>query len=172
MKFDWKYYPGTKKYEAEAQAVGEELLKLEKSGVLLKPIEIAKAAEKKRKFPNLNSCFEWDDEEAAVQYRITQAREIVTRLVIITEEDDSDKTPIRAFVSFKDEDNSHRYINIEAAMSDDEIRQSVIEEARRSLIKWQNKYERLLSYSEELSAAISDASLQLETLANAEAAGV
>ena len=64
--------------QKDAQKVGEELEKI-KSKENLTPVSVVERAKNKKSI--LHKLFEWDDSEAAEQYRLQQARKIVSHVV-------------------------------------------------------------------------------------------
>jgi hypothetical protein len=82
--------PATKK-----EAVAGELQSLVNAGMPLLPEEVIEAARN----PNstMHSMFEWDDTEAAIKYRLAQARWIIRNVEIVVERVDAKTTIAPAF---------------------------------------------------------------------------
>ena len=80
--------------QKDAQEIGEELEKI-KTKENLTPISVVERAKNKKSI--LHKLFEWDDSEAAEQYRLQQARNIVNHVVEVIvirgnlEEEEKDK---------------------------------------------------------------------------------
>lgn len=132
MVYKWRK---STKTSLDPQVIGEHLEDLrEKRG--LTPAVVVEDARQ------LNSptheFFEWDDEVAAHAHRLYQARELIAGLVVEIEEA-PDTEPLRAFVSIK-MDEGREYTSLQAAMSDRELREQVVEEALRELELWKRKY--------------------------------
>lgn len=75
-------------YKADAQKVYEEIGDAE-----VTPQEVLEKARDNEK--ELHKCFEWNDGVAAEKYRLTQARDIIRSLVIVTEK--ANEQPVRVF---------------------------------------------------------------------------
>lgn len=94
----------------------------------------------------LHRFFTWDDTEAAEQYRLDQARALIRRVKIeIRTEPDADPIRVRGFVSVDTtgEDASRHYQPLTEVAGDDELRERVLDEARRDLRRLQAKYRHL-----------------------------
>lgn len=136
MIYEWK--DGTIGVPAKAQSVGRRLEKIRRlNGGELKPLMIVKDACSPSS--PLHSCFEWNNEIAAAKYRITQANYMI-RHIVVRLEDRPEAKPIRAFVSVRKDDSRH-YTSIGVAMSDEEYRKQVIQEALEEAKEWRERYE-------------------------------
>lgn len=121
----------------DAQTMGQELKKIEEKYGYLQPKYILEEA--KRDNHPLHNCFEWSDNLAAQKWRETQARSML-RVVVIQKEYSSE--PIRAFVQIR-EDGEGRYRNFEDVMIDPDEAQKQINQAKRELDKWIQKWNHL-----------------------------
>ena len=104
----------------------------------------------------LNEFFEWDDTQAAIQYRRSQARYLLRSIHVVVKVNDKETTT-RAFhrVTIKEEepepaDNGHEedepearcvYVSVQRVFTDAELRQQAIEEALRQLTSWRNRHQ-------------------------------
>lgn len=79
-------------YHADAQKVAEEILSI---GEEATPQQIVDKASDTS--TELHKCFTWNDKEAAVKWRLHQARNVVCCLVISRTEDQADKPEVRYF---------------------------------------------------------------------------
>lgn len=95
----------------------------------------------------LHSCFEWDNTKAAHQWRLEQAGQLIRSLVVIVEQENEEKSPpLRAFVNVtKDEERA--YTSLAHAMSDDELRQQLINQAWTELRAWKQRYGELKEFA-------------------------
>ena len=90
----------------------------------------------------LHSHFEWDDSEAAIQWRLTQARRLIRSVVI--EHGENTTTEIRAYVSLPaDRASGVGYRTIEEVMSSDFLRQQLMAEILEKIEMWEKKAEAL-----------------------------
>lgn len=110
--------------KANAQEVGEELEAIQGS---LTPERIVDEA--RDDSLELHKCFEWDDEEAAEKYRITQARDVLRFISIVTtvkeEGKESETVVVRAYENVKTKDNDREYVELFSALNDTEYRNQI-----------------------------------------------
>lgn len=134
-----------------AQVAGEELerIRVANNGRLAQEDVVETARDKANP---LHPAFEWNNKEAAHQYRLSQAALIIRKLDVVHAADDAEgHKPIRAFVSVtRDDDQS--YTSIAHAMSDDELREQVIARARKELEDWHQRYDDLVEFSSVFAA--------------------
>lgn len=90
----------------------------------------------------MHKLFEWDDTKAAEKYRLIQAQQIICSLKVTVTEEDHTPITVRAFVTTSEQKVG--YVHIRDAMSDEEKRQKVIEEAKRDARWYMDKYEHLV----------------------------
>lgn len=90
----------------------------------------------------LHDCFEWDDSEAAEQFRLWQARSLIR--VCVTVEPQTQQT-IRTYVSVMPQrkESGGGYLSTIEAMSDPVQRALVLETALRELTAFEKKYQQL-----------------------------
>lgn len=86
----------------------------------------------------LHDEFEWNDDVAAEQYRLTQARGVIRHLVVVRPES---KTPERVFVNVHIE--QPEYTTLRKALSIKSEREIVLERARRDATIFMEKYKSL-----------------------------
>jgi len=93
----------------------------------------------------LHKYIEWDNKEAAEEFRLQQIRNIVNHITIeITQLGDGQ--PVRAFYSINDAIQKNTiYVNVESVFSNTEYRNQVIERAKSELRNWMERYKQ---YSE------------------------
>jgi hypothetical protein len=139
---------------SKTKLIERELHKLAKAnGGLLVPQKVVEAAQSKTS--PLHSCFQWDDTEAAQQYRIWQARQLI-RVVVQQIDGVSGKTPI--FVSLhSDRKDGDGYRVTTEVLSDDDRRSEMLADALAELNVVRKKYALL----KELAAVF----LEIEKLA-------
>ena len=147
-KYKWKYSP-SQNSGISAQVVGKELERLEKkySGALLPSTIVKEATPKKSK---LHDCFEWNNKKAGDAHRITQARELLRKIVVVYEEPKGGgkrnvnitvEKEIRGFWPIKSPHNSGYYTRLENVIQDDELRENVFEQIRVELKAVKKKYD-------------------------------
>ena len=140
MAYQWK--PGAFA-PVSAQIVGEELNKIQiEKGRFFKPADVVAVA--KNDASVLHPIFEWNDIKAAARYREDQAKYIIRNVVIINQ-DDEQKAPVRAFVSVVvGERGESNYTTLSNAMSDDDFRAQILRQADADIRAFEAKYERFM----------------------------
>ena len=139
--------------KAEAQSVGERLTELHQAHGFLTPATVVEDA-RDLESP-LHPAFEWDDSTAAAQHRLSQARQIVRALRVVSEQVNEPEA-LRVFVNVR-ENEEPRYITAIRAMSDQALRRQVLLRALADFKRFRQRYEEY----QELAAVFSAA----ETLA-------
>lgn len=123
-----------------------ELLRQQFKGELTPPDVLADARN-----PNspLHGFFEWDDNEAAEQYRLSQARGLIRSVVAIYREPKASSEPVRiaAFTHIAEGEASH-YRATHHAMSQKATRDVVLAQAWRELQQWRRKYQHLRKFAD------------------------
>jgi hypothetical protein len=136
-------------YKVDAQTAGRYLRNLEERDGEIKPevmVDEAKDTE-----AALHPCFEWDDQKAAENYRVGQAKGVLRNIVVVYQKDDEKEEPlqVRAFVHVKQTDEEEsKYIHVETAMSDEILKRQLLESALRELDEFRRKYHGLIELSE------------------------
>lgn len=126
---------------ADAQKVADEIVSIGDSAT---PRQIVDKAMDKR--TELHKCFEWDNDVAADQYRLQQARQITHHLVIEEHFDaNEDKPPIRFLVKTSQVEG---YKPIERVFRQDDEYQKLLARAMAELRAFKQKYSRLSELSE------------------------
>lgn len=129
---------------------------IERDGVCTPEALVDEAAD-----PNhpLHSAFEWDDSEAAREYRKYQARKLIARVRI---EVRGNATPRFVSVSVQSRDGSVRegYAPVEQALGDEELALQVFAAARAGLEGWRR---RLVAF-DEASEAVESIAAALDAL--------
>lgn len=133
--------------KGNAQDVGERLAQIRKARGQLTPIDVVQEA--KRETSVLHSYFEWDDEKAAEEYRISQARHLVACVVLVHSDEHEIKKPIRAFINIAFEDGNS-YESIIEVMGNSELRERVLNSLESEMERQKEK----LSAFEELAEVI------------------
>lgn len=131
----------------DAGAAAKELERIRKKKGVLIPEEVVAEARKSRS--PLHDAFEWDDTEAANQYRLVQARSLVAAVEIVTT-DTEDQKPVRAFVHLS---SAGGYQDTVLALRTEPTRQEVMEKARREMESWVRRFGHLEEFAEIVAAA-------------------
>ena len=140
MVYQW----GAFKYRVDANEVGAEIEKIEaENGEITNASIVERAKDKKNVMHDL---FEWNDKIAGQKYRENQAKSILHSLVLVSE----DKEPTRAFVNIElgnAPKQTGRYVCIEKALDDRDMRHNILENAYRELRAFEKKYGNLAELS-------------------------
>jgi hypothetical protein len=134
-----------------AQRVGEELEALRRRhGGRLTSQHVLVEAMKRRSA--LHGFFEWDDAQAAQKHRLAQASYLIRAVVVVPEENEPPFEPVRAFVCVSGDEKPRSFTHICAAMRDEDLRKTVIEQARKELAAWRKRYTDLEAFVEVFAA--------------------
>lgn len=107
------------------------------NGGVLIPEQIVAAA--KAKSSPLHSQFEWDDGEAAHQFRIYQARALIRVYVTVFDADGPKES--RAYVSLtSDRSGGGGYRAMVDVLHDKDMRAMLLEDARADMVAFKKKY--------------------------------
>lgn len=140
-------------------AIRAELERLKSDGVI-KPVDVVEAARDVES--PLHDCFTWDDGEAAHQFRLLEARNML-RVYVVTEA--SAPANVRAFVSLTSDRATPGggYRAIADVLSDDAMRNQLLRDAFVQFRNMQKRYQHLKQLSkvwdavDEAEAEISNA---------------
>lgn len=131
-----------------AEKVGEHLRKLEKQyGEVTREtfLESARPADSP-----MHSLFEWNDTVAAEKYRLHQANVIIASIRVTVTEEERPPVTLRGFV--QDRKVSPGYLNIERALSEEDKRARVLEQAKKELSWFVEKYKAFSELADVISA--------------------
>lgn len=120
-----------------AQVAGELIDKIKTRNGHLTPDMLVKEARKKTS--PLHGCFTWNDKEAGRLRRLDEAR-FLLRVITVEVEADNETVITRAFVSVTDDPI---YTTIESALADDDMRESLLSQAKKDLGSFRSKYSQL-----------------------------
>ncbi len=101
--------------------------------------------------------FEWDDQAAAHEHRLTQARYLLRSIEVVVERPTGEKTTTRAYhpihLTNDDGTTARRYVPQEVVWSSPVMTDQVLAAARRELEGWAGRYEQY----EEMGAHVASA---------------
>ena len=139
------YYavPGINK--VSAQVAGEIMEQLEQSERGLSPASLLDASRDEN--APLHGEFEWNDAEAAEQYRLSQAGSLIRNIRIVAEEQEA---PVRAFVCTGERKSA--YVSLQSALNNETWKSNLLEAAKRDMAFFSAKYRTL----ETLSGVIAE----------------
>jgi hypothetical protein len=133
MIYEWK---ADSRFPIGAQIAAERLKKIkDQHGAITPRVVVDDAANPQSP---LHPCFEWDDETAADNFRLFQARKLIGAIVVAEIDEQTVNRETRAFVHVTN-DGPH-YEAIEVAMAHEEMRNEVLERAKREIKLWRARY--------------------------------
>lgn len=138
--------PGAPYNDDEAQIVGQELERINRSGQSLTPENVVESATS----PDspLHRFFTWDDALAAYAWRKQEARLVVNHLMVVVSHGD-EPVAVRAHFSVtqaehgNDEEPAQEYVSVRAVMGDKAMRSQLKRQAIREFQSLSRKYQNL-----------------------------
>jgi len=128
-----------------AQIAGEELENIEHRNGSITPQAVVDAARPEGSV--LHNIFEWDNDKAAEQYRLSQAGTFIRCIVKTTETEDKKSVTYRAFVNVNPAGDTQNkqgsYINTRTALEDPVSREIILANAKREMKMFRKKYKDL-----------------------------
>lgn len=131
--------PGSRIRKADAKVLGEAFERLKATGPLTADRVLTEAMNARSP---LHRYFEWDDQKAAHQYRLEQARKLIRSIEVVLEDAKGKQMPMRAYYSVRDADGQRGYEAMEFVFATPDLADQVIEEALAQLEAWKAKYGR------------------------------
>lgn len=132
---EWQWKPGSQIY-VDAQAAGERIEALRQANDGVTPTVLL--ADAKKRSSIFHELFEWDDATAAGQQRLSQARHILSSIVIV---EPMQEIPDRAFeVVVKTDEGEKVWERRETVLSEPEYRAQYLEAAERAFLALRRKY--------------------------------
>lgn len=131
--------------------VKEALTSLETEGSLT-PQAVVESA-RSEKSP-LHNFFDWDDESAGGKYRLEQARSLIQSYTVEFIGPDQISKVVRGYVSVQTKDAGRVYKRVEVVLSNNELRDQMLENLRSEIRNLQAKYGHLLDFHKVLEEEI------------------
>lgn len=131
-----------KKTTIKIDAVAREMRRLyrENGGVLHPPVVVDAA---KDPSSALHKFFTWDDTEAAEQYRLQQARQLIARVHVVIPASRGGTTNVRAYHALRSEQSGYRHTR--DIMAGPELRESLLSQFASDLERLTERYDCLRS---------------------------
>ena len=122
-------------FPVDAQTAGEELARIYDRDGRLTPKSVLD--ESRDENAPLHSCFTWNDSEAAEKYRLQQAGNIIRALVTVeARPQDTRPVAIRVYHNVRPEG----YQPLQYIVTRPDMREEMMQNARRDLINFRSKY--------------------------------
>lgn len=133
--------------KGDPSTIGERLEFLKGSNGELHPLDVVNDA--RSESSPLHACFEWDDTEAANQYRLSQARYIIRSIEITYEKPDSTggECVVVQYANLGDRSDSKPYQDIRVIMSNKRDRDKYVRMVLRELKTIRDKYKHIKELS-------------------------
>ena len=148
MVYKWRTY----EYPVPAQEAGERIEELDKKYGEVTPEILLEDARPEGSL--LHPLYEWRDDIAAEKYRLQQSGKILRELVVVKVDhpEFEPDVPVRAFVSVTPGHNKGGYRPVVVAVSDEETRRQIFENALQELAAFEAKYKHLVDFAELIDA--------------------
>ena len=125
-------------WRVDPEVAGKHLDKLaeERNGELTPDIIVDDARSKNSP---LHNCFDWDNKKAGDKWRLHQARQLIGSIIVEVVVKDTEH--VRAFVNINyPNTNQRHYANIIDAASDDYKMKLIIDDARKQMRAWSQRF--------------------------------
>ena len=132
MTYQWKI----PLYPVDAQEAGEELQRIGDEAGSITDETVVEAS--RYEDAVLHRCFEWNNETAAIKYRLKQAQDIIRNIVVVSINGKLTDKPVRAFVSIQNE-----YKSIENVIVSVDYTAEMLRNAMTELVAFREKYNTL-----------------------------
>lgn len=135
----YKFAKGCPAAGLDVEKVGETLESLAARFGYLEPALVVREARAVES--PLHAAFEWDDKRAGEQFRLQQARYLIREVRVVTEQGE-ESIEQRVFVNVTTE-NHRGYMPVVQVMSDEVLREQVLNKAKNDLLSWRERYKDL-----------------------------
>ena len=126
---------------ADAQVIGEELMRIKEANNGLLTAEDTWEAARNRRNP-LHRHVEWNTAVAAKAYQLDQCRELIRVIRVV--DTDRDERERRAFVNVTDRDKGRAYRDVGEILDSRALQLLVLVAAERELAAWEARYQDLV----------------------------
>jgi len=137
--------PGRSLSDKMAELVGPEIVALSDGGEKVKPTDYLNWV-KANPDSESHTLFEWDDTEAAQQYRLYQARNIINSIEISIVDHRGDETFVKQWINVTiadpddEEETQREYVSHQYAKDSPIISKQIVERAWREFVSWRQRY--------------------------------
>lgn len=142
MVYEWQFG----KFKASAEDAGRIFEKIERRDGAVTPEAVLEDA--RSEDSPIHGDFEWDNDKAAEKYRLKQAQQMISLLVV----SEDDKPNTRAFVNTHTDIKKAAYMNVGKAMQSQDLRRVVLGNARREMIMFNSKYAKYMELAKVTNA--------------------
>ena len=128
--------------EQEKAIIESELRKIEHRDGIISPHAVVEAA--RSPSSPLHSHFQWNNDKAAEEYRLWQARQLVAVVIFQRAPNDTQRTFTSVVIEKKTPQGESQlvraYVDTERALDDPDLRQQILEQAVNEVRRWASKY--------------------------------
>lgn len=149
----YKYDYRATRYKVPAQQAGEYIATISEKEGGITPGRLLDVSRDESAL--LHDCFEWDDTIAAEKHRLSQARFFISNLVCVKVEENApeEAKPARAFVNVLPAERAKgNFKPLLKALTDEEERQIVLNNAKRDAMIFEDKYHFLVELADVFTA--------------------
>lgn len=133
----FKVVAGARLRKADAQVLGETFERIKLKGPLTAETVLVEAINPKSP---LHRFFQWDDQKAAHEYRLTQARSLIRSIDVVIEDAKGKQVQMRGYYSVKDAEGQRSYEGLEFVFDTPDLSEQVMREAKTQLDSWIKRY--------------------------------
>ena len=130
--------------EQEKAIIESELRKIEHRDGIISPHAVVEAA--RSPSSPLHAHFQWNNDKAAEEYRLWQARQLVAVVIFQRAPNDTQRTFTSVVIEKKTPEGESQlvraYVDTERALDDPDLRQQILEQAINEVERWASKYRR------------------------------
>lgn len=142
-------------FPVAADSAGAELERIEKEKGTVTPHNLLEESTPEDSV--MHPCFTWNDKEAAIKQRLSEARQIIRSIVrvCVSEDEKREEKEIRAYVNINPKSGhgaEGEFISVDKALSDEETRRIVLKKALDELSTYRRKYQEFSELSKVFSA--------------------
>ncbi len=136
---EYKFSQGSR-CKGDPQAIGQILQSIYDRDGTVQPNAVVEEA--RPQTSPLHSNFEWDDGQAAIKFRLEQARHLVRCVIVEREISSGEVIPTRAFVEVRHENGP--YVPLEVALTVKNYHDEMLDQALSDLRAFERKYRNLI----------------------------
>jgi hypothetical protein len=137
MPDEWAYRAG-KHYKIPAYVAGPFIEGLrERAGGEIRPQDVVEAARPPTSI--IHAMFTWDDQKAAIEFRLHEAKKIITAIVKVRRPPDRPPVVVHCYVGVGRPKTGSRYVLLEDALADRELRAQLFHEILYTIRGWRRR---------------------------------
>jgi hypothetical protein len=139
VKMTFRVAPGARIRKDDVEVLGKTFEHLKHSGPLTAERVLAEATNARSP---MHRFFEWDDDKAAHQFRLEQARRLIRSIDVVIEDAKGKQVNMRAYYSVRDAEGQRGYEPMSFVFETPSLADQVIQQAQDQLEAWNTKYKK------------------------------